>query len=76
MYVDDLTGLPLPPNPCVEARRKELDYFKSKGVWVLRPISEAKKRTWRQAIFPEHGTYAEFRKLKKAEAEKAAPFAK
>ena len=32
-FTDDLTGLPLPPNLCEIARKKELDYFKSKGVW-------------------------------------------
>ena len=32
-YVDDLTGLPLPPDLCRAARQKELEYFKSKGVW-------------------------------------------
>jgi hypothetical protein len=33
--------------------------------------SMSTKRTWSQVIFPEHGTYAEFRKLQRAEAEKA-----
>ena len=38
-FVDDLTGLPLNPELCKAARRKELDYFESKSVWVLRKIS-------------------------------------
>ena len=35
-YVDDLTGLPLRPELCVEARKQEIDYFKAKSVWELR----------------------------------------
>ena len=32
-FIDDLTGLQLPPDLCRAARRKELEYFESKGVW-------------------------------------------
>ena len=31
-FIDDLTGLPLPPDLCRAARQKEIGYFKSKGV--------------------------------------------
>ena len=31
VFVDDLTGMPLPPELCRAARQKELEYFKSKG---------------------------------------------
>ena len=31
-FVDDLTGLPLPPDLCRAARQKELEYFRAKGV--------------------------------------------
>ena len=40
-FVDDTTGQPLLPELCREARKLEVDYFKSKGVWELRPVSEA-----------------------------------
>ena len=49
-YVDDLTGLPLPPELCQEARRKELEHFKSKGVWEIRTINEARIRMCRRPI--------------------------
>ena len=49
-YVDDLTGLPLVPELCVGARKKEIDYFKSKGVWEYRPISEAVRKMGRGPI--------------------------
>ena len=49
-YVDDLTGLPLRPELCKEARRQEMDYFRSKGVWEIRPISEARRRMGRGPI--------------------------
>ena len=49
-FVDDLTGLPLPPDLCRAARQKELDYFKSKGVWELRSVNEARTRMGRSPI--------------------------
>ena len=49
-FVDDLTGLPLPPDLCRAARKKELDYFESKGVWELRSVNEARKRMGRAPI--------------------------
>jgi hypothetical protein len=49
-YVDDLTGLPLPPDLCKAARRKELEYFKSKGVWEMRTINEARMKMGRRPI--------------------------
>ena len=49
-YVDDLTGLPLPPDLCRAARRKELEYFKSKGVWEMRTINEARRKMGRRPI--------------------------
>ena len=48
--MDDLTGLPLRPELCIEARAKEIAYFKSKGVWEIRPISEARRRMGRPPI--------------------------
>ena len=38
--MDDITGQPLPPELCREARRVEIYYVRSKGVWELRHISE------------------------------------
>ena len=49
-YVDDLTGQPLDPELCRIARKAELDYFRSKGVWSIRPIQEAWKLTGRPPI--------------------------
>ena len=49
-YVDDLTGQPLDPELCRIARKAELDYFRSKGVWSVRPIQEAWKLTGRPPI--------------------------
>ena len=49
-FVDDLTGLPLPPELCREARRKEIQYFRDKGVWDIRKISEARVRMGKRPI--------------------------
>ena len=49
-FVDDLTGLPLPPDLCRAARQKELDYFKSKGVWETRSVYEARRRMGKSPI--------------------------
>jgi hypothetical protein len=48
--MDDLTGLPLVPELCRAARKKEIDYFKSKGVWEIRSIDEAIRRMGRRPI--------------------------
>ena len=50
VYVDDLTGQPLPPGLCKAACAEELAYFKSKGVWELRKVAEALQRTGRRPI--------------------------
>ena len=49
-YRDDLTKQVLRDDLVREARKKELDYFCSKGVWVKRPKSEARARTGRGPI--------------------------
>ncbi len=49
-YRDDLTGQLLKDELVHEARRKELEYFHTKGVWIKRPKGEAKMRTGRAAI--------------------------
>ena len=49
-FIDDLTGLPLPPDLCRAARQKEIAYFRAKGVWELRPVAEAKARMGRRPI--------------------------
>ena len=41
IYKDALTGQTLPPALVEEARKRELEYFASKGVWHLRPREEA-----------------------------------
>ena len=49
-YIDDITGQPLKPELCRIARKKELDYFHSKGVWSMRSMQEAWKLTGRPPI--------------------------
>ena len=49
-FVDDITGQPLDPELCRIARKKEIDYFQSKGVWDLRNLQEAWARTGRPPI--------------------------
>ena len=49
-FVDDLKGLPLPPELCRAARQKEISYFRAKGVWELRPVSEACAKMGRRPI--------------------------
>ena len=50
MLVDARTGLPLDEGLCRAARKKEIDYFISKGVWELRTINEARTRMGRSPI--------------------------
>ena len=40
-FYDGLTGQPLDPDLVREARKQELEYFSSKGVWHVRPRAEA-----------------------------------
>ena len=49
-FKDDLTNQVLRDDLVVEARRKELDYFCSKGVWLKRPKERARRRTGRAPI--------------------------
>ena len=49
-FKDDLTGQPLDPKLVREARQKELDYFNSKGVWRIAPISECRRIMGRNPI--------------------------
>ncbi len=50
VYRDDVTGQLLRDDLVMEARRKELEYFYQKGVWVKRPKTEARAKTGRPAI--------------------------
>ena len=50
IFVDNLTGLPLPPDLCREARKKELEYFKPNGIWKIRSAIEARSRMGRSPI--------------------------
>ena len=43
VFKDDMTGQVLSPELVHAARRKELDYFASKGVWTKRTVAEAVK---------------------------------
>ena len=49
-FIDDITKQPLDPELCRIARRKEIDYFKSKGVWEVRQIKEDWSKTGRPPI--------------------------
>ena len=49
-FIDDITGQPLNPELCRIARKKELDYYHSKGVWSRRSVQEAWKLTGRPPI--------------------------
>ena len=49
-FRDAVTGQSLDPTLVREARRKELQYFESKGVWHKRPRSEAYKFTGKPPI--------------------------
>ena len=49
-FRDDLTGQPLKPELVKAARRKELEYFNTKGVWTLRPRAEARERQGKPPI--------------------------
>ena len=48
--IDDITAQPLNPELCRILRKKDPDYFHSKGVWSMRPIQEAWKKTGRPPI--------------------------
>ena len=47
---DDLTGQPLPDELVESGKKKELDYFKSKGVWEYVSIAECRRLTGRAPI--------------------------
>ena len=49
-FVDDLTGLPLPPELCRAVRQKEIAHFRAKGVWELRLVSDARAKMGRRPI--------------------------
>ena len=50
VFKDDLTGQVLDSKIVMDARRKELDYFGMKGVWVKRKVGEATQRTGKRTI--------------------------
>ena len=47
---DAITGQPLDPVLVAEARKKELEYFETKGVWHKRPRAEAYRRMGKPPI--------------------------
>ena len=49
-FIDELTGVPLPPDICRAARKKEIKYFRNTGVWNIGKINEARTRTGRRPI--------------------------
>ena len=49
-FHDDIAGQPLDPALVREARRRELEYFESKGVWKLQRYEEARRLTGRRPI--------------------------
>ena len=58
-FILDLTGLPLDDGLCRAARKKEIGYFRSKGVWELGPINEARVKMGRP---PNSGRWVETNK--------------
>ena len=50
IYCDDLTGQILDSTLVRAARKKELDFFESKGVWVKKAMDEARKRKGKPPI--------------------------
>ena len=49
-FIDDVIGQPLNPELCRIARRKEIDYFRCKGVRDMRRVQEAWSRMGRPSI--------------------------
>ena len=49
-YRDDLTGQFLDAKFVKESRKKELDFFETKGVWVKRAIGDARRRMGKPPI--------------------------
>ena len=47
---DDLTGQPLSPELCRNARATEIDDFRDKKVWTIRKVNEALRRTGKPPI--------------------------
>ena len=50
VFKDDLTGQILDPVLVRAARKKELDFFEAKGVWVKRAMDEARRKTGKPPI--------------------------
>ena len=50
LYRDDLTGQVLKDSLVIEARRVELAFFQSKGVWPKQSLATEKQRTGRPPI--------------------------
>ena len=50
IYRDDLTGQVLDSVLVAAARKKELDFFEAKGVWLKKPIAEARRRTGKPPV--------------------------
>lgn len=50
IFRDDLTGQFLDPTRERAARKKELDFFESKGVWITKAMDEARRRAVKPPI--------------------------
>ena len=50
IFRDDLTGQVLDPTLVRAARKKELDFFEAKGVWVTKAMEEARRKTGKPPI--------------------------
>ena len=50
VFRDDLTGQILDPTLVREARKKELDFFEAKGVWIKKAIDEARRVTGKPPV--------------------------
>ena len=51
LFVNDLTGLTLPPELCKASRKRDIDDFKSKGAPDIWTLNEARGRPGRRPIF-------------------------
>ena len=49
-FIDANIGLPLDEGLCRAARKKEIDYFKNKGVWEMRSVNGARSKMERTPI--------------------------
>ena len=50
VFLDDLTGQQVDPALVREARAKEMEYVRSKGLWIKKPVEECWHKTGRPPV--------------------------